>query len=186
MHRPIQETLTRLESFMAGVDDALALPREAAEWVYSLVLARGAKRAVEIGTSYGYSGVWIAAALEFTGGTLITLDREARKSEAARANFKSAGLIHRVELGTGAAADILPSLTGPFDFVLNDADKENCIRYVELLLPKLATRAVVLTDNTATHPEALAPYMTWMRGRSDFHTVNVPIGNGMDLSVKIG
>jgi predicted O-methyltransferase YrrM len=181
----IAEAIDRLEQFMATAEDALAIPRSAAEFVHALVVARGAGPALEIGTSYGYSGLWIAAALSRTGGRLITIDHLQRKSDAARANIAAAGLDHLVEFWTGTALDLLPRVAGPIDFVLNDADKENCIAYVEMLIPKLARRAVVLTDNTSTHPVELAPFLAWIRQRTDFVTATVPIGNGMELSVRL-
>ncbi len=169
---------------METVDDSLALPREAAEFVHALVLARGAKGAVEIGTSYGYSGLWIASALSTPGGRLVTIDCDPRKSEAARATFAEAGLAGHVEVRTGDAGEILATLSGPVDFVLNDADKENCIRYIELLDDKLSDRGVVLTDNTETHAEELAGFLEWIRNRPDFISVNLPIGSGMEFSLK--
>jgi predicted O-methyltransferase YrrM len=180
----VRECLDRLERFMATVTDANPLPREAGAFVHALILASQAKRAVEIGTSYGYSGLWIASALAENGGRLITIDHEVRKSESARKTFVEAGLLDRVELRTGLAADILATIEGPIDFVLNDADKENCSRYVELVAPKLADRAVVLTDNTLTHAEQLADFLVWIRQRPDFYSAHVPIGNGMEVSVK--
>lgn len=184
MNDRIAGTITKLESFMATVDDALAIPRVAGELVHALVLASGAKRGLEIGTSYGYSGLWIASALAENGGRLATIDREPRKSEAARSRFEEAGLAEHVDVMTGAAGNLLPGLKGPFDFVLNDADKENCLRYVELIADKLTEHAVVLTDNTSTHSAELAGFMAWIRQRPDFHTVTLEVGNGMELSVK--
>ena len=185
MDRAVVETIERVERFMATVDDALAIPREAAEFVHVLVHARGAKSAVEIGTSYGYSGTWIAAAVAKNGGRLITIDHSPKKTEAAKANLAAAGLSDFVEFRTGPALKVLPELSGPIDFVLNDADKENCIAYVESLAPKLADRAIVLTDNTSTHPRELAPFLSWIRSRKDFVTATLPIGNGMEMSVKV-
>lgn len=184
MNDRVVETIARLERFMATVDDALALPREAARFAHALILSTGARRAVEVGTSYGYSGLWIGSALAENDGSLITIDRDPRKSHAARSAFEAAGLLDRIVMHTGQAADILATLEGPIDFALNDADKENCILYVELLVNKLTPGAVVLTDNTLTHPGQLAEFMAWIRKRQDFFTVGVPIGNGMDLSVK--
>ena len=92
MQYEVAQIIEEIEIFMATVDDALPLPRIAAEFVHSLVLATGAQRAVEIGTSYGYSGLWIASALGETGGTLITVDHDERKSKAAHQYFESAGL----------------------------------------------------------------------------------------------
>ena len=180
----IRECLSRLEQFMGTVTDALALPRDAAEFTHAVVLARGARRALEIGTSYGYSGVWIASALA-DGGTLVTIDHDVRKSDIARGAFASAGLADRIDIRTGPAMEMLHQVTGPFDFVLIDADKDHCIQYVGLIADKLSPRSVVLTDNTATHSAQLAEFMAYMRRRPDFHTVNVPIGNGMDMSVRL-
>ncbi|MBI4718039.1 MAG: class I SAM-dependent methyltransferase [Planctomycetes bacterium] len=185
MNERVTEAITNLERFMTTVDDALALPREAARFVHALLRASGARRALEIGTSYGYSGLWIAAALAEQDGRLVTVDRSERKTRAAQSALESAGLSGFVEFRTGSALEVLPELSGPFDFVLNDADKENCVRYVELVMGKLSPRAFLLTDNTLTHPGQLAEFMAWMRRRTDFFTVNVPIGNGMDLSVRL-
>jgi len=185
MNQRIIECINRLERFMGTVTDANAVPREAGAFMHALVLATGAKRAVEIGTSYGYSGLWIASALRENGKRLITIDLDMRKSEAARRAFESAGLSECVESQTGSAAEVLATIEGPFDFVLNDADKENCSRYVELLAEKLSDRAIVLTDNTLTHPEQLADFLAWMRGRTDFCSAHVPVGNGMELSVRL-
>ena len=182
----VAQTIAKLERFMATVDDALAIPREAGQFIYALVLARGAKRALEIGTSYGYSGIWIGSALAEVGGYLITIDRDPRKSAAAREYFREAGLATGIDVRTGSALEVLPAIDGPIDFVLNDADKENCLRYVELLADRLSDRAVVVTDNITTHAAELEVFLAEMRRRDDFHTVSVPIGNGMELSVKTG
>ena len=184
MNATIRNTINELEAFIATVDDAMNVPRAAGAFMHALILATGAKRGVEIGTSYGYSGLWIASALAENGGKLITIDQERRKSEAARACFVAAGLAEAVELRTGSAAGVLADLDGPFDFVLSDADKTNCIRYVELVANKLTDRAVVLTDNTRTHPTELASFLHWIRDHRDFHSVEVPVGNGMELSIK--
>jgi predicted O-methyltransferase YrrM len=80
----------------------------------------------------------------------------------------------------------LDSLAGPFDYVLNDADKENCDTYIKQLLPKLVPGAAVLTDNTMSHPEELAPFLEWVRTHDAFASAHVPVGNGMELSVYLG
>jgi predicted O-methyltransferase YrrM len=184
MNERVRDTIDRLERFMTTVDDAKAIPREAAQFVHALVLATGATSAIEIGTSYGYSGTWIAAALADTGGRLITIDHDPRKAAAAAENFAAAGLLDRVDIRTGEARDILEAVQTPVDFVLNDADKENLIPYVELLFDHLTDRSVILTDNTLTHPEQLADFLGWIRRHEDFRSAQVPVGNGMEMSVK--
>ncbi|MHC4065695.1 MAG: O-methyltransferase [Planctomycetota bacterium] len=184
MDPAVQRVISQVEAFMASRDDAKNIPREAGQFIHGLLLATGAKRCLEIGTSYGYSGLWIGAALRESGGRLITIDREARKSERAAAHFAEAGLTDYIECRTGLATDVLPEIDGPLDFVLSDADKENCVRYAELALPKLSDGAVVLTDNTLTHPAELAEFTAWIRNHDAFWSSNVPVGNGMEMSVR--
>lgn len=186
--RPINDrihgVIERLEAFMETVDDALPLPREAAEFVHALTLALRARVAVEIGTSYGYSGLWIASAVAYRGGKLITIDHDERKTEAARRTFEEAGLADAVEFKTGKALDLLGDINDPIDFVLNDADKANCGEYARILAPKLSERGVLLTDNTRTHADELADFIQWIRKRAEFVSTGIPIGNGMELSVQ--
>jgi predicted O-methyltransferase YrrM len=178
------DAIDKLESFMETVNDAAALPREAAEFVHALILGAPIRRALEIGTSYGYSGLWIASALTKRNGRLITIDHLQRKSEAARANFHAADLLEYVDLRIGTASDILRSINGPLDFVLIDADKDNCITYVDMVAPKLVDGGIILTDNTTTHARELTGFINYMKRSHDFFTSILPVGNGMALSVK--
>lgn len=184
MDQRVANTIENLERYIGTVDDASALPREAAGFAHALILACGARRGLEIGTSYGYSGLWIASALVQNGGTLVTIDCLQRKRDAALANFEAAGLAPHIDLRVGTALEVLDGLDGPFDFVLNDADKENCTRYVDLVAGKLSDRGVVLTDNTISHAEQLDEFVAWIRRRDDFFSTGLTLGNGMELSIK--
>ncbi len=184
MNARVAGVIVELERFITAAGDAMAVPREAGAFMHSMILACGAKRGLEIGTGYGYSGLWIASALMENGGTLTTIDYEQRKSEVARQQFAKAHLADCVDLRIGTALDVLAAAEGSFDFVLNDADKENCRRYVELVADSLSDRAVVLTDNTTTHASQLVSFVAWIRERDDFYSCEVPVGNGMELSVK--
>lgn len=184
MNTTVRKAIASCAAFIDGRDDAMALPPVAAEFVYALILATGATRGVEIGTSFGYSGLHIGAALAENGGRLVTIDVLPTKSEAARAYFEQAGLGEVITCETGRAIDVINRLTGPVDFVLNDADKANCRPYVEALLPKLESRAVVLTDNSITHAAEVADFVEWVRKHPDFESFHVPIGNGFEMSVR--
>ena len=183
MNDAIREQIAHCERFIADRDDALALPREAAEFAFALVVARGVTRALEIGTSFGYSGLWIAAGLRI-GGELITVDISEKKHEVARGYFNRAGFSQSVQCKTGRASEIIATLDGPFDFVLNDADKENCINYARIVLPKLSPRGIILTDNTTSHADELRPFCDWTRSQADLLSVHVPVGNGMEMTIK--
>jgi predicted O-methyltransferase YrrM len=182
----IAKTIRKVEAFMREREDALNIPRAAGEFVYALLRANGARRGVEIGTSYGYSALWAGAAIAEEGGELITIDRQPHKHETAIGFFEKAGLSGTIRCELGVAADVLARIDGPFDYVLSDADKPNCRAYVESLIGRLNRRAVILTDNTQTHPDELAPFCAWIRSRADFASAQVPVGNGMEMSVYLG
>jgi len=183
MNDSTREQIRHCERFIAGREDALALPPEAAQFAYALVVARGVHRALEIGTSYGYSGLWIAAGLRI-GGQLITIDISDEKHEVARGYFNRAGFSSTIQCKTGHASQIVAALDGPFDFVLNDADKENCLNYGRLVLPKLSPRGIILTDNTTSHADDLRSFCDWARSQADLVSAHIPIGSGMELTIK--
>ncbi|MBU0719475.1 MAG: class I SAM-dependent methyltransferase [Planctomycetes bacterium] len=184
MNERVAGIIAKLERFMSQRKEAKPVPPDAGRFIHALLLAQRARHTVEIGTNYGYSGLWTAAALAETGGKMISIDHDPEKTKAAMATFEEAGLSAYVELRTGTAAEVLPSIDGPIDFVLSDADKDNCIQYVELTADKLRPGGVVLTDNAHTHAEELAGFLAWIRHRADFYTTTVSVGNGMELSVK--
>jgi predicted O-methyltransferase YrrM len=105
-----------------------------------------ARRILEIGTLGGYSTIWLARALP-EDGHLITLEYDPRHAEVARANLASAGLTGRVEVRVGAALDLLPDLTGPFDLFFIDADKVNNAAYVEWALRLSTVGSLIIVDN---------------------------------------
>ncbi len=115
-----------------------------------LARARGAKRILEIGTLGGYSAIWLARALP-PGGRLVTLERESRHAEVARANFALAGLAGAIELRLGPALETLPALVAegaePFDLVFVDADKPSLPQYFEWSLRLASPGAVLVFDN---------------------------------------
>ena len=180
----IRQAISTCEAFVTSAEDSLALPREAAEFVHAIVLASKAVRGLEIGTGYGYSGLWIGAALSANSGSLVTIDRDRRKIDKAQAYFADAGLSGTVSCKMGAAAEVIDDLNGPFDFVFVDAEKGNCRRYVEKLSQVLSESAVIITDNTTTHRDVLSSYCQWLRDEAGFTSLHIPIGNGMELSVK--
>lgn len=166
-------------------DDALAVPQESGEFLHTLALAGGFRRGLEIGTSYGYSGLWIGSALRHNGGTLTTIDVSAKKTEHAQGVFARAGLDDTITCLNGEAAAVLDTLHGPFDFVFIDADKENSLRYFELIWPKLAHHATIVTDNATSHATELATYLHHLRQHPGLTSTLVGIGSGLELSVKV-
>ena len=140
-----------------------------------LVRSAGATRILEVGTSNAYSTIWLADAASETGGHVTTFESNPDKDPLARVNLGRAGLAERVEIRQGRATDTLRSLPGPFDFVFLDADRGNYLTYLELVLPKVDPRGLIVADNVTSHPDELADYLTRVKSHPALFSVTVPL-----------
>ncbi len=112
-----------------------------------LTEAVGAKHVVEIGTSNGYSGIWLSLALQKTGGKLTTHEINAERAALARENFKKAGVDGSVTLVEGDAHENVTKLKEPIDVVFIDADKEGYTDYLNKLLPLVRPGGLIFAHN---------------------------------------
>ncbi len=129
---------------------------QAAHLLGLLVRMSGSRRVLEIGTLGGYSTICLARAVG-PEGSVVTLEYEPRHAEIAAANLARAGVADRVEIVVGAALDTLPTLTGTFDFVFIDADKENNSAYVEWAIELGRPGTVIVVDNVVRDGRILTP-----------------------------
>jgi predicted O-methyltransferase YrrM len=180
----IQQSLEPL-SGMARRDEFLLAIGPATGTILNL-LARGAgsKTLLEIGTSYGYSTVYLAEAARANGGRVITLELAEHKVAYAREQLRRAGLDAFVDFRIGNALDTLPKLSGPFDFVLVDLWKDLYVPCLDLIYDRLPRGALVAADNML-YPEMVRAdaerYQRRIR-ELDFDTVLLPVGSGVELS----
>ena len=137
----------RARSALAGLPDIQVAALDARH-LEVMTRAAGARRAVEIGTLGGYSGVAILRGLT-EDGELDSIELEPRHAEVARESFRRAGYADRARVHVGSASDILPRLAAraPFDLVFIDADKEGYPRYLDWAADNLRPGGVVLLDN---------------------------------------
>lgn len=125
----------------------LNVPEEDGRILFEVVLRNGYRRALEIGTSTGHSAIWIAWALSKTGGRLITVEIDERRHRQALANFREAGLDGVIDARLADARRLVKELSGPFDFVFIDADKENYLNYAKVLAPKIMPGGCLAAHN---------------------------------------
>jgi len=190
MKRPVKELLTELERRGAESDareadrarKMLNLEPETAQLLSILVCSSGARRVLEIGTSNGYSTIWLAAAMAETGGQVISIERSAEKQVMARENLARAGLAEHVALILGEATAVVRELAGPFDFVFFDADRLSAPEQLKLLTPKLAPQVLIAADNALSHPQEIAGYLKAVSALEGFEHVVVPVGKGLSLA----
>jgi caffeoyl-CoA O-methyltransferase len=127
---------------------AISVQPEEGRFLQFLVRASGARRALEIGTLGGYSGIWIARGLA-PGGRLITLEKEPYHARVAQEHFDAAGVGDRVEIRVGEALALLQALAAeqPFDFVFIDADKTGYPAYFAWALEHTRLGGVIAAHN---------------------------------------
>lgn len=167
--------------------DEMLLPVGRATGTLLNLLAKEAcaRRILEIGSSFGYSTVWLAEAARAVHGKVISLELKAAKTEYATAQLARAGLADFVEFRVGDALASLAALAGPFDLVLIDLWKNLYVPVFELLHPKLAPGALIVADNmvepASARPHAQA-YRHAVHGAREMSSVLLPVGNGIELS----
>ncbi|HLO68469.1 MAG TPA: class I SAM-dependent methyltransferase [Holophaga sp.] len=162
----------------------LNLEWETAETLFLLLRAAGRRRVLEIGTSNGFSTLWLAQALEATGGTVVSIDRDAGRQAQAAAHLAEAGLAHRATLLHGPATDVVRGLEGTFDAVFFDADRVSAPDQGALLLPRLAPDALLLADNALSHPQEIQGYLDWVDATGLFDARILPVGKGLHVAVR--
>lgn len=162
----------------------LNLEPATAQLLSILVRASGVTRAIEVGTSNAYSTIWLAWSLAPAGGRIVSIDRNPDKHALARENLRRAELLDRVELRTGDAAEIVRQLAGPFDLVFLDADRRKFPEIMHILLPKLASKVLVIADNVLSHPEEIADYLKLISSLADFQHATVPVGKGLSIAYR--
>src|ERR1700712_2509839 len=119
---------------------------EAGRLLALLVRAAGATRVLEVGTLFGYSGIWMARELA-PGGHMDTIEINPMDADAAEHWFERAGLAESVTVHRGGGLDVLATLKGPYDVSFIDADKASYPDYIRLSLEKLRPGGIVIADN---------------------------------------
>lgn len=133
------------ESVSAGLPEIAVAPVQG-KLLQLMARMAGARRILEVGTLGGYSTIWLARALP-EGGELVTLELEEHHAAVARANLERAGLGDRVTVIAGPALGSLEALSGPFDFVFIDADKQNNAVYVGHAVRLSRPGTTIVVDN---------------------------------------
>jgi len=142
----------KVQSFLErrrGTWRDLNVPESDGKLLHDLIVKHKFTRALEIGTSTGHSGVWIAWALAKTGGRLITVEIDPQRHRAAVANFKEAGVAAYIDARLGDAHEVVPALSGPFDFVFSDADKDWYKNYFVAAWPKMVSGGCFTAHNVS-------------------------------------
>ena len=169
--------------------EMLAITADTGIFFSVLLKAIRARRILEVGTSAGFSTLWFADAIGKNRNTkIITIEMNPQKVEWALKNFKEAGFDKMIEIKQGLALDLLYNLKGKFDFVFLDADKENIIRYFDLVLPLVRIGGIIAADNML-YPDHFRPimrkYARHVHSKPNTQSITVPIGLGEEITIKL-
>lgn len=158
---------------------------EEGKYLHDLIIKLNARRVLEVGTSNGYSGIWLARALQKTGGKLITLEMDEGRASLAAENFKKTGVEAVIDFRRGDALKIIPTLSGPFDLVFIDAWKPDYKKYLDFTYPMLREGGVIAAHNVVSHPRDMQDFLDEIHKSPRFKTEIVKVGSsGLSISYK--
>ncbi len=163
----------------------LAIGADTGRFLNILIKTARPRTIVEVGTSYGYSTIWLAEAAAAVGGHLVSLEISEAKIAYAREKLAMAGLSSCVDFVTGDALHNLEAMDGPIDFALIDLWKELYIPSFDRIYPRLAEGALVAADNVCfppRHAAEMKTYIAFVRAHPGIDSVTVPVGSGLELS----
>jgi predicted O-methyltransferase YrrM len=148
-----------------------------------LVRSLSKPNVLELGTSYGYSGIWLAEAARASGGRVTTMELAEYKSQYARAMVTKAGLADFIDHRVGDAVKGIEQLDFGLDFVLVDLWKDLYVPCLEAFYPKLRPGAIIVADNMRVpDPVAAKQYQKAVRAKRGITSVILPVGSGIEVS----
>ncbi len=160
----------------------LAVGPQTGQFINLLARSLKAPTILELGTSYGYSGIWLAEAARAAGGRVITMEVSSQKSAFAREMSQKAGLSDLVDFRIGDAVEMIGKLNFDVDFVLVDLWKDLYLPCLNAFLPRLRPGAIIVADNISPGRSNIADYVAAIRALPDMASFPVPIGSGLEIS----
>jgi predicted O-methyltransferase YrrM len=161
------------------------VPPATGRLLFALAASQAGVEVLEIGGSRGYSSIWLAAGARVLGGRVVSLERDAERAAAWRANVAEAGLEEWADLVEGDAHETLRGIEDVFDLVFLDAEKDDYETLFALARPLLEPGGLVVADNVLSHAETLAAYSAARQADPTLSSVTVPLDRGLELSVVL-
>lgn len=190
MKAEIEKLLHELNSYATEHHNlSWCIPWDEAQFLHLLTTITKPKFILEIGTSIGFSTIWLASAAEEYNGTVKTIEINKERANLAEQNFKKANL-KNITLLKGDAKTILKDMKAGFDFILLDAGKEHYLEQLQMLEKNgcIKKGTIVCADNAAIKEkkknEKIIEYLTYVRNPKSYISSYVPFENGLEVSVK--
>ena len=190
MTAQLEALLRELEDFgrardaaaMSRSDKMLNCGPETGRLLWMLARFGGCRRVLEVGTSNGYSTLWLADAAE----RVVTIEQDPGKRAMALDNFRRGGVATGIAMVGGDAGQLLAGgLGAPFDLIFLDADRSRYVDWWPALRPALAMGGMLVVDNVDSHPDECAPFLDLVRGDASLLAQSLAVGNGVLLAYRI-
>jgi len=178
----VEEVLAALEQTQ---HEFWNISRVTGKFLNLLVREIKAKNVLEVGTSNGYSGIWLGLALKQTGGKLTTIEYWDTRLAKAKENFKKCALEDVIETVQGSALEVLEALNEDYDLVFIDANKSEYVKYFEFIDKHLKVGGIIVCDNVLSHEEKCRPFIDAINAHPAYHNVILPLPAGLSMGVKI-
>lgn len=160
------------------------IPPESGNHLNLIIKAAKYKNIVEVGTSNGYSAIWLAEAIKETGGHITGIEFSQERLNMAENNLKECGLADYVTIKQGSALDILADLHEIYDLVFIDANKKEYIKYYEILDKKLRSGGMIVADNVTSHQNKVQDFLDAINNNQNYQVSYLPFGGGLLLALK--
>ena len=181
----LDEKVKKFLSDHSGQWHDMNIPTADGKSLYDLIIKGKYKSALEIGTSTGLSGIYIAWALSKTGGKLITIDIDEDRHKTALENFRQAGLSEYIDARLADAHSLVKEIKGPFDFVFSDADKYWYKNYFDDVNPKLIVGGCYTSHNVSDRGRGgNGEYLEYVRSLKNYESTLNTAGGGLLISYK--
>ncbi len=164
-------------------DKLLNITRDTGEFISTLIKASNSSSILEIGTSNGYSTLWLASSIN-DGGKVKTVEISAKKVDMARRNFESAKLQNKIDLICSDFIDFMKSNQEQYDLVFLDSDRTKYISIENEIISSIKSGGLLICDNAISHSYELKPFITKIKSNSIFTCSTVPVGKGEFIAVK--
>lgn len=193
MRESLQALLVELEKFGQENDAAISdrprrmlnITRETGEFLLVLIQAANAQRVLEIGTSNGYSTLWLAQAAQKVNGHVTTIEQSELKLELAAKNFERSGLSGFITQLHGKAGGLLQDMpNGNVDLLFLDSKRSEYVQWWPTIKRILRKGGLLIVDNAISHASEMAPFMTRVSADPEFTTCTVPVGKGQFLATR--
>ena len=162
------------------------IPRKTGILINMFIKMMNIQSVLEIGTSNGYSGLWITKALKETGGKLTTIEFYEKRQSIAIENFKKCGVIDIVTPIQGSACDVIRGFDDSvkFDMVFIDASKREYVDYFNLVKPHLTRKALIVADNIISHAEKVQTFIDAVDADDEFQYEIVEVPGGILVAYR--